>query len=61
MPKITSLSNTNLATITPVGTQDVTTSSSIVFYIETDDLSKIFVEDNNVDVTSQLVYLQWLS
>lgn len=55
MATITSISNTNLATITPSGSQEVTTGTSVNLYIETDDLTKIFVEDNNIDVTDQLV------
>lgn len=55
MATISSISNTSLATITPSGTQEVTAGSTVKLYIETDNLSSIFVEDNNVDVTDQLV------
>lgn len=55
MATISSLSNTSLATITPTGTQEVTAGSTVKLYVETDNLQSIFVEDNNVDVTDQLV------
>ena len=58
MATITTISNTSLATITPEGSQEVTQGSSFVCHIETDDISSIYVEDNDVDVTSQLVYEQ---
>lgn len=58
MATITTVSNTNLATITPEGTTEVTQGSSFVCHIETDDISEIYVEDNNVDVTSQLTLVQ---
>ena len=53
--QITSVSNTTAATITPSGVQTVNGGDSCLFLVDYNTGASIYVEDNGVDVTDQLV------
>lgn len=53
--EITSVSNTDLATIDPEGSQDAFDGDSKTFSIYTESIDDIFVTDNDVNVTNSLI------
>ena len=53
--EITSSCTTDIVLIDPSGSSEVLPSSSYVLYIDADSLDDIKVEDNGVEVTSQLI------